>query len=302
MRVFVTGASGVLGRRVLRRLLAEGHEVRAVARTRPEVVRAAGAEPIRVDLFDPDALAAAVRGHDAVLDLATRIPDTTRMALPWAWRENDRLRSVAARSAADAAIGAGARYVRESIGFLYADGGDAWIDEDAPVSPERPTRSALAAEGAAARVTSAGGVGVVLRFAEFYGDDSAHTQDRLALAERGFAAVLGDLDGYWPRIHLDDAASAVVAAVHAPAGVYNVVDDQPLTRREQVAILADAVGRELRTPPGFVASFGGARAVGRSLRLSNRRLRSVTGWAPRHPTVRTGWPEVIAAVRERPRG
>lgn len=297
MRVFVTGATGVLGRRAVPRLVAAGHEVTAVARSSAGELRAVGAVPVAVDLFDAAAVAAAVEGHDAVLDLATRIPDSTHMVLPWAWRENDRLRSVASGHTSDAAIANGARYVRESIGFLYDDAGDDWIDERSPVAPAGQTRSALDAEAAASRVTEAGGVGVVLRFAEFYGPDSGHSRDRVALARRGIAAVIGDLDGFWSRVHLDDAAAAVVAALEVPAGTYNVVDDEPLRRREQVEILSRAVGRSLRTPPAVAGAVGPARTVARSLRLSNRRLRG-HGWAPRYASVREGWPEVVAAILE----
>ena len=288
MKVFVTGATGVIGRRVLPLLVAAGHEVTAVARGKGDRVRAAGAVPVEVDLFDAGAVKAAVDGHDAVVDLATRIPATNRMLLPWAWRDNDRLRTEAAANAADAAIASGARYVRESFGLLYADGGDRWLDEDAPLAPIANTRTALDAEAAAARVTAAGGVGVALRFALHYGPDSAHTQDLLAAAAKGLAAVIGDPDGFQPQIHLDDAAAAVVAALDAPPGVYNVVEDEPLRRHELVAVLEDVVGRELRTPPALLGRFGPTRAVARSQRLTNRRLRDATGWAPRYASAREG--------------
>lgn len=288
MKVFVTGATGVLGRRVLPLLTGAGHRVTAVARGKAGQIRETGAAPVDVDLFDAAALRSAVDGHDAVLDLATRIPGTTRMLLPWAWRDNDRLRTDAAVIAADAATATGARYVRESIGLLYADGGERWIDEDAPLAPIANTRTALAAEAAADRVTRTGGVGVALRFGLFYGPDSGHTQDLLAAAGKGQAAVLGDLDGFHSQVHLDDAAAAVVAALDAPPGVYNIAEDEPLRRHELVRLLEELAGRELRTPPGVVARIGAARAVARSLRLDNARFRAATGWAPRFPSAREG--------------
>lgn len=288
MKVFVTGATGVIGRRVLPLLVQGGHEVTAVARGKGDRVRAAGAVPVEVDLFDAGAVKAAVDGHEAVLDLATRIPATNRMLLPWAWRDNDRLRTEAAANAADAAIASRARYVRESFGLLYADGGDRWLDEDAPLAPIANTRTALHAEAAAARVTAAGGVGVALRFALHYGPDSAHSEDLLAAAAKGLAGVIGDPDGFQPQIHLDDAAAAVVAALDAPPGVYNVVEDEPLRRHELVAVLEDVVGRELRTPPALLGRIGPIRAVARSQRLTNRRLRDATGWAPRYASAREG--------------
>lgn len=280
MRVFVTGATGVLGRRILPALTSAGHEVTAVSRSKPGQVRAGGAEPVEVDLFDAGAVKTAVDGHDAVLDLATRIPSTNRMVLPWSWKENDRLRSDAATNVADAAIATGARYIRESIGLLYADAGDRFIDEDSPVYPIVNTRSALDAEAAAERVTVAGGVGIALRFALFYGPDSPHTRDQLNTVAKGIAPVLGDPEGFQPHVHLDDAAAAVVAALNAPAGIYNIVEDRPLRRRELVGAFEGIARRQLRTPPTFLARFGPAKAMARSLRLNNARFRSTADWTP----------------------
>lgn len=296
MRVFVTGATGVLGARVLPMLTAAGHDVTAVARSRPERAQAGGAAPAEVDLFDAAAVKTAVDGHDAVLDLATRSPATNRMALSWAWRGNDRLRAAAAGNVADAATAAGARYVRESVGLVYADAGDCWVGEAAPLDPVVNTRSALDAEAAAARVTAAGGVGVALRFALFYGPDSLHTRDQLETARKGLAAVLGDPAGFIPQVHVDDAANAVVAVLDAPAGVYNIVEDEPLRRRELVGVLEGITGRELRTPPRFLARFGPAKAVARSLRLSNTSLRHATGWTPAYASAREGLPAVVAEI------
>lgn len=297
MKILVTGATGVLGRRVLPLLRAAGHDVAAVAGSRPDQVRAAGVRPIELDLFDRDAVRRAVAGHDAVLDLATRIPPTSRMLLPWAWRDTIRLRTVAARHAADAAIATGARYVRESISMLYADAGDQWVTESSPLAPIANTRSALVAEDAAESVTRAGGVGVALRFGMFYGPDSGHTLDQLAVARRGRAGVLGDLDGFLTHLHLDDAAAAVVAALDAPPGVYNVGETDPLRRRDLVAVWEAAVGQPLQTPPSVLGRLGAARAVARSVRVDSAAFHVATGWKPRHDNARTGLPAVLAAMQ-----
>ena len=219
------------------------------------------------------------------------------MLLPWAWHDNDRLRTEAAANLARAAAHVGARYVRESIGMLYADGGAALATEDHHVAPIRNTRCALDAEAAAASVTAAGGVGVALRFARFYGADSAHTHEELAAADGGTAMVLGDLDGFLSQVHLDDAAAAVVAALDAPPGVFNVVEDDPIRKREHVRLLAELAGRELRTPPALVGRIGPARVVARSVRMSAAALRAATGWVPTHPSPRDGWRAVAAEVR-----
>lgn len=304
MRVFVAGATGVLGRRVVDRLVADDHEVTAVSRSpgKDDRLRRSGAAPVRLDLFDSAAVAVAVAGHDAVLNLATAIPPVDRMALRRAWHDNDRLRSEASRVLVDAALSAGAgRYVQESITFLYADQGDRWIDESGPVDAAGVTATAGEAEAQAARFTSAGGVGVALRFAQFVASDSSHLRDLLPIIERGWLPLVGDHDGYESYVDADDAAAAVVAALDAPAGVYNVADDEPLTRREHAAVVSEAVGRPVRLPPSIVGALPPLRVKARSQRIVNRSLTTAVSWRPRRASMREGWPAVLSAVREEAR-
>ncbi len=303
MRVFVAGATGVLGRRAVSLLVAQGHEVSALARSdaRAAMVGDLGARPVRADLFDPASTRSAVAGHEAVCNLATHIPPSLRMAMARAWAENDRIRTEASRNLVDAALAGGAqRYVQESIAFLYRDGGDQWIDESSPVDPVANLRSATVAESHAARVTAAGATGVVLRFAAFYGPDSGSTLDMIRLARRRIALGAGP-DGYVSSLTTDDAAAAVLSSLSAPAGLYNVGDDEPVTRREFFGALAGALG----VPPPFVAPAGLTRLGGpkaaalvRSQRISNRRFVDTTGWKPTSSSVRLGWPKVVAAVRD----
>lgn len=212
MKVFVAGATGVLGNRVVPLLVRAGHQVTAIART-PEkaaVLRAVGAEPVTVGLFEPDRLIAAVAGHGAVVNLATHIPDLSRAARSSAWAENDRIRTEGSRNLVDAALADGAlRYVQESISFFYADGGEDWLDEDAALDVPAFAAAILTAEAQAARFAAAGGSGVVLRFGWFYGAGSSHTASQLRIARRGLSPFPGAQDGYQAFVHLDDAASAV---------------------------------------------------------------------------------------------
>jgi nucleoside-diphosphate-sugar epimerase len=299
LRVFVAGATGVLGRRVVPLLVEAGHEVSAVARgpEKAAALRAQGATPVAVDLFDGQAVTEAVAGHDAVLNLATSIPMGMKAAQTSAWADNDRIRTEASAHLVDAALAAGARrFVQESIAFTYADGGDGWLSEDAPLDPIPHTRSALVAEAAARRFTQAGAgrVGVALRFAYFYGQ-VGHTADLLRLTRAGVAPAFGP-GTYLPSIHIDDAATAVVAALKAPAGDYNVADDEPLTKAEYFEAVAASIGvRPPRVPPLALARAAGsvARLQARSLRVSNRQFKEATGWAPRYPSAREGWPASI---------
>ena len=304
MRIFVAGGTGVRGRRAVPALAAARHEVTVVARTpeKADLVRSWEATPVQVDLFDGPAVLAAVAGHDVVVNLATHIPPFSRAARAKAWRVNDRLRREGSKNLVDATIAAGAgRYVQESVGFLYADGGDGWITEDHPVAPTSITASALDAEKQAQRFAAAGGTAVVLRFASFYGPDSSHTADVLRFARRGWGATPGPREGYLSSISIDDAAAAVVvAAAEAPGGTYNVVDDEPLTRQAFNDALARAVGRtHLRPMPDLAVRLLGDKLdhVVRSQRMSNRALRDATGWRPAYPSLREG---LAALVSERP--
>jgi len=301
MKVFVAGATGVLGRRAVPLLVAAGHDVSALARSdaRASLLGDLGARPVRAELFDPESMRRAVAGHEAVCNLATHIPAPMHMARSGAWAENDRIRTEGSRHLVDGALAGGAqRYVQESIAFVYRDGADEWIDESSPIDPVAYLRSATVAESNAARVTAAGASGVVLRFAAFYGPDSDSTLATIRLAKRRIALGAGP-DTYVSSITTDDAAAAVVASLAAPAGLYNVGDDEPVTRREYFATLAGALGvRPAFVAPAGITKLGGPKAalLTRSQRVSNRRFVDATGWQPTSPSVRQGWPVVVAAA------
>jgi nucleoside-diphosphate-sugar epimerase len=297
MKLFLAGGTGAVGRPTVPLLVAAGHEVTAVARgpDKAAQVTAAGATPVEVDLFDGDAVAAAVAGHEAVVNLATSIPPIAKAMRPKAWASNDRLRREASAHLVDAALATGAtRFVQESIVFVYPASGDRWIDADS-ATPDAPgiLASALAAEAQAERFTAGGGAGVVLRFGYFYGPGLAHTEEFLRLARWGLGMSPGAPGDYTSSIHVDDAGAAVVAALGAPAGVYDVVDDVPLTRRDYAAALVAAAGRSRHVRvPGRLIRFGGAqaKATSRSQRVSNRRFKEATGWSPRWPSAADGLP------------
>jgi nucleoside-diphosphate-sugar epimerase len=308
MNVFLTGATGAIGPATVRGLLEAGHHVRAVARTDEKAaqLRAQGADPVAVDLFDADGVKSAVDGCEAVMHLATHVPPLRKMGTKNGWSEHNRLRTTANELLIDAALTTGAHtYVKESVSFVYPDGGAAWIDETTPpdesVAMLAPT---LEGERMVDRFTAGGGRGIVLRFGSFYGPTARMVDEALRLARFRMSMVGGTPDAYVSSIHTDDVASASVAALDAPAGIYNVVDDDPVTRREYLDDFSSAFGvRRLRPMPTWLvklASGSAAAAVIRSWRVSNKKLRDATGWSPKFSSVREGWP-AVAAEREEAR-
>ena len=150
--IIITGSTGVIGRRAIREVLAAGYRVTGVTRSARgrQRLETLGAAAVEADVFDAASLRRAFDGKDAVVNLLTHVPGTDRLGDPSAWEENDRLRSEASAVIARAARAAGVtRLVQESIAFVYADGGDAWLDEDAPVEGGGVATAPLVAERSA---------------------------------------------------------------------------------------------------------------------------------------------------------
>jgi nucleoside-diphosphate-sugar epimerase len=192
--------------------------------------------------------------------------------------------------------------VKESITFIYEDGGDAWLDESSPLTLT-PGLMAPTVEGenTALELPDA----VVLRFGLFYGGDNRATDEMLKLAKWRGSLVAGKPGAYMSSIHADDVAAAVAAALSAPAGVYNVVDDEPLTRRDALDAFSAAFGvKKLRTNPAWlmrVLAGKASQSLVASQRVSNAKFRDATGWAPSYPSQREGW-KAEAERREADRG
>jgi 2-alkyl-3-oxoalkanoate reductase len=303
MRVFVTGATGVIGRRLVPLLLRMGNTVTAVARSSAshDALHRSDALPVAVDLFDSRALARVIAGHDVVINLATHIPRSgAALFLRGMWRENDRLRRVASAAIVDACIAADvARLIQESFAPVYPDNGERWIHEDVPLSPVRYNRTITDAEASATRFTQAGRIGIVLRFGSFYGPDAVQTRDLIAWVKKGWAPLPGPPEAYISSVAHDDAARAVAAAITLPSGAYNVVDDEAVSHRMFVDSLADALDVERpNLPPKWITPMLGSlgEMLARSIRVSNAKLRSASTWRPEYPSVRDGWRAVLSEI------
>ena len=300
MRILLTGATGVIGRRVIPLLVADGHSVAGVGRTaaKREQLERQGARGFELDLFDPKAVSRAVAGTEVICNLATAVPRGARVLLPSSWREMSRIRREASANLVRAALESRTvRYlIQESFAPIYADAGDHWIDETFPVRPARYNRSVLAAEASTARFAERGGQGVVLRFGWFYGPDDSVTRTLLESVRRGRFPLLGRPEGYSSWLAHDDAATAVVAALKVPSGIYNVVEDNPLRRRE----LAQGIAALLhvgppRFLPSWMTSLSGSvgQTLARSLRISNRKFKQASGWTPSYPTALSGLSAIL---------
>jgi nucleoside-diphosphate-sugar epimerase len=310
MRVFLAGASGALGRSLVPRLVAAGHEVTGMTRSedRAEPIRAAGARAAVVDVFDREALRAAVSesGAEVVIHQLTALPARMNFRDKQLYRATNRLRGEGTRNLMEAARGAGARrFISQSIAFLYEPaGGPVKSEEDATIKNAPPPfgeamRILLQMERT---VTSAEDLeGLVLRYGFFYGPGTHYGDDGMYVTEvrkRRFP-VVGAGTSLTSFIHIDDAADATVAAVSRGApGVLNIVDDEPAPMREWVPVYAAAAGaKPPRRVPVWLARLVGGKAVARfatELRgASNEKAKRELGWQPAHPSWRTGFAETL---------
>lgn len=293
MKVALLGATGVVGSATARALVDDGHDVFALART-PEkaaLLESWGATAVSADIFDQAGLVSMFEGCDVVVNLASRIPVGVRATRPSAWRENDRLRTEGVRTVVAAARTAHVRrVVQDSTSLVYADRGDDWIDEDSPLDINAATEPACVAESLVQGFADDIRRSVVLRLGTIVGEDPM-TRFFLRLAEAGRPIGLGDPDGWVHPVHTDDVGPAVVAALTAPTGVYNV-GAEPVRRRDLVQGYAQAAGRETAAFLGPVLRrFSGHRLepMMRSLRVRSDRFSDLTGWQPRRPAFDESW-------------
>ena len=310
MRVFVAGASGAIGRPLIQKLIAAGHEVTGMTRSeaKAEDVRRAGASAAVVDVFDPEALRGGVEeaGAEAVVHELTALPERLDFRREDLYAATNRCRSEGTRNLLDAARAAGARrFVSQSIAFAYRAEGARVKTEDEPLLDAAPGGfgSAMAAlREMESSVLGAEGIeGLVLRYGFFYGPGTYYASDGSTVADvrRRRMPIVGKGSGVFSFIHVDDAADATVAAVERGApGIYNVTDDEPAPMSEWVPVLAQAAGakRPLRVPAWAARLIAGKSATNFALELrgaSNEKAKRELGWEPAHPSWRTGFAESL---------
>ena len=311
MRVFLAGASGVVGRRLLPRLVAEGHEVTGMTRTaaKADAIRVGGAEPAVADALDADAVrdaVAAARPQVVVQHLTDLPQDLNPRKLKTAYAANDRLRAEGTANLTSAAAEVGVtRFVAQTVAFLYYPQGGPVKSEDDPIFRDAPPpfdRSAAASEALERAVIETGPFeGLVLRFGFWYGPGTTFATDGYTAREvrRRRFPIVGSGEGVYSFIHIDDVASATIAALdRGSAGVYNVVDDEPAPMREWLPVFASTLDAK---PPRRVPRWVVRLLVGRfpaymmtELRgASNAKARRELDWSPRYPSWRQGFREAL---------
>ncbi|HEX8073665.1 MAG TPA: NAD(P)-dependent oxidoreductase [Thermoleophilaceae bacterium] len=308
MRVFVAGATGAVGKRLVPLLVAHGHSVVGMTRS-PEkagLLREMGAEPVVADGLDRKAVMQAVTGSrsDVVvhqLTALTGIKSFRRFDHDFAL--SNRLRTEGIDHLLEAALAVGARrFVAQSYGnWNYARTGDGPKTEDDPLDPSPPPNQAESLDAIRyleQAVAGAQGIdGLALRYGNFYGPGTGFAQDGdlVALVRKRRLPIIGDGGGVWSFVHVDDVATATLAAVERGAsGIYNVADDEPAPVAAWLPELARAVGAK---PPRRVPVWLGRMAAGevgvsmmtRIRGASNAKAKRELGWQPRYASWREGF-------------
>ena len=300
MRVFVAGASGAIGIRLVAQLIDRGHEVIGSFRSlgNAERLRARGAEPVELDLLDPPAVRRAVleAEPDAIVHEATALANLDDFKhFDRTFAQTNRLRTEGTDALLAAAREAGvSRFVAQSFAsYRHAREGGPVKTEDDPLDPNpvpamRESVAAMAHLDQA--VTDAGGI--ALRYGLFYG--AANDGLVEPVRKRQFP-IIGDGEGVSSFIHLDDAAAATVLALeYERPGIYNIVDDEPAPLREWLPVLAEVLGaKPPRRFPRWLARLLAGEAVammGTEARgASNAKAKRELGWEPRYSSWRQGF-------------
>ncbi|CAM3592030.1 NAD(P)-dependent oxidoreductase [Kibdelosporangium persicum] len=276
MRIFLAGASGVIGRRVTESLVAHGHQVVGLTRRPSPVLEKLGAQVAIADVYDRAALADAVRAAepDVVMHQLTDLSAGDRTA-------NAKIREQGTRNLADAALDAGVqRIIAQSICWVYEPGDkpaaeDVPLDLDSDADRQNTVRAVATLETTVREAPE----WVVLRYGMFYGPDTWYTPGGFMarLAHDGRLQATADVTSF---VHVDDAASAAVSALHWPTGVVNVCDDEPATGYDWTPVFCQAVGAP-EPARSDAPRTGWARGA------DNRRARDL-GWTPQWPSWRDG--------------
>ena len=302
MKVFLAGATGVLGRRLVRQFHERGIAVVGLVRNArgEDMVRSHGGHPVYTDIFNPDDLARHAEGCDVVIHAATSIPVKTKPKVA-DWAMNDRLRREGTQALTACAARIGARtYIQQSVIWVARPSDGGFFDETSPVRLDPISQSAYDGEVIAQAAAEKHGFNVaVLRCGWFYGPDAAHTRFFAEGLKKRRLPIIGSGAALWSCLHLDDAAGAfVTAAEMSLQGVWHVVDDHPVRVADFIGYFAERLKAPspVHIPVWLARLIAGSYAVDfftKSVHTSNGRFCAATGWTPRYPSYREGIDGII---------
>jgi nucleoside-diphosphate-sugar epimerase len=305
--VFLAGATGVVGRPLVPRLVSEGHHVTVITR-KPEnvaLLEAQGVEAEVCDVLDAERLRTLVQAArpEVVIQHLTDLPaDLNPRNLKEAYARNDRVRGQGSANLVAAAEAAGApRYIAQNVGFLYRPVGPPVVDEEAPLWTDAPepfgASIRLQAEMERRITENPSFQGLVLRYGFWYGPGTTFAADGYIAEQirRRAYPVVGGGTGIQSFVHMDDVVDTTILALdRGDPGVYNLADDDPAPVREWLPAYAEALGapRPRRVPAWLarlkVGRFVVAQATGMR-GASNERAKRSFDWKPRYPSWRDGF-------------
>ncbi len=305
MKVAVTGATGVLGHRLVSRLADRGHEVYGLTRDEDgaELVEHCGGIACQGDVLDPGSLES-LPAVDVLVHAATSIPTSTKPT-DAEWEQNDSVRIEGSHNLVDVLGDSLDRIVFPSVVWVARQPDGSTFDETAPRDPDRTTRSAAAVEEYLDEASATAGFeSAVLRCGYFYAPDAAHTRQFGESLLSGSLPIvggglLGRQDAKLSFVHASDAARAFVDAIDAElSGCYHVVDDQPATLADFLGTFADCLDTTSpRRLPGWLAKFViGSEAVDlltNPMPTTNQKFKRATGWEPTYPSYTDGLQQVV---------
>jgi nucleoside-diphosphate-sugar epimerase len=315
MRIFVAGATGAVGTRLVPGLLAAGHSVTGLthAPAKAAAIRRMGAEAAVADALEPKSMAATVAAAkpDVIIHELTSLANVADLRnLDGSFALTNRLRTEATDHLIAAGRAAGIRRMvaQSYCGWPYARVGGPVKGEEDPLDPQPAVtarRSLDAIRHVESAVTGASDFeGIVLRYGAFYGPDTGVFDATVVdqVRRRRFP-LIGDGGGWWSFLHIDDAAAATaIAAERGRAGIYNIVDDEPAPVREWLAHLAQLLGAK---PPRHLPRLLGRLLAGEHLTAmmtevragSNQKAKRELGWQPTHASWRQGFAEIVASIK-----
>lgn len=310
MRIFLAGATGIIGRALIPALVSDGHEVYGLARTPDKMLTVAhqGGKPFRGDILDPESMRTAIHQvrPDIIINFATRIPLKLRVTQEH-WKENDKIRTkgtgnLLAGIPPDLSL---QLFIQASTDQVYAPAGDRWIDERSPLGTHPFLQATRKMEE---MVLASRYPATLLRFSVLNDAGSWHTQQSITALRRGMLPIIGDGGAYISMIHLQDAVQAILCAVRQPQTaarhIFNVSDNNPVRMQD----LFPYVARLMKAPtPRQVPQLMAKMVVGsltidvltQSRRMSNAKIREQLAFTPQFPTYQEIWQQVLDAVGNR---